>query len=214
MIEAVKAANPSLNDLNFGDFDFRCKVNEYQASGVKRQIDRRAAGFSEGMVVKPKVEMFIKFDNEIKRKYTENSHSTMFNINGPDADAFIKKHVTVENMSELTWDDYDTILNELKKFTNDGDDRSGQVIGYREKIENPNSKYIYLGINTAHGVGNQRQDVPSALLSYRYENDKIDENFKAVFTFHFTRADVEDKRDLRIDNNNLTVGENGMAVNL
>lgn len=214
LIEAVKAANPSLNDLNFGDFDFRCKINEYQASAVKRQIDRRAAGFSEGMVVKPKVEMFVKFDNEIKRKYTENSHSTMFIINGPDADAFIKKHVTVENLSELTWDDYDTVLNELKKFTNDGDDRSGQVIGYREKTENPNSKYIYLGINTAHGVGNQWQDVPSALLSYRYENDKIDENFKAVFTFHFTRADVEDKRDLRIDNNNLTVGENGMAVNL
>lgn len=214
LIEAVKTANPSLNDLNFSDFDFRCKINEYQASAVKRQIDRRAAGFSEGMVVKPKVEMFVKFDNEIKRKYTENSHSTMFIINGPDADAFIKKHVTVENLSELTWDDYDTVLNELKKFTNDGDDRSGQVIGYREKIENPNSKYIYLGINTAHGVGNQWQDVPSALLSYRYENDKIDENFKAVFTFHFTRADVEDKRDLRIDNNNLTVGENGMAVNL
>lgn len=214
LIEAVKTANPSLNDLNFGDFDFRCKVNEYQASAVKRLIDRRAAGFSEGMVVKPKVEMFVKFDNEIKRKYTENSHSTMFIINGPDADAFIKKHVTVENLSELTWDDYDTVLNELKKFTNDGDDRSGQVIGYREKIENPNSKYLYLGINTAHGVGNQWQDVPSALLSYRYENDKIDENFKAVFTFHFTRADVEDKRDLRIDNNNLTVGENGMAVNL
>lgn len=214
LIEAVKAANPSLSDLNFDDFDFRCKVNEYQASAVKRQIDRRAAGFSEGMVVKPKVEMFVKFNNEIKRKYTENSHSTMFIINGPDADAFIKKHVTVENLSELTWDDYDTVLNELKKFTNDGDDRSGQVIGYREKTENPNSKYLYLGINTAHGVGNQWQDVPSALLSYRYENDKMDENFKAVFTFHFTRADVEDKRDLRIDNNNLTVGENGMAVNL
>lgn len=214
LIEAIKTANPSLNDLNFGDFDFRCKINEYQASAVKRQIDRRAAGFSEGMVVKPKVEMFIKFDNEIKRKYTENSHSTMFNINGPDADAFIKKHVTVENMSELTWDDYDTVLNKLKKFVNDGVNRSGQVIEYREKTENPNSKYLYLGINTAHGVGNQWQDVPSALLSYRYENDKIDENFKAVFTFHFTRADVEDKRDLRIDNNNLTVGENGMAVNL
>ena len=42
----------------------------------------------------------------------------------------------------------------------------------------------------------------------------MDENFKAVYTFHFTRADAEDKRDLRIDNNNLTVGENGMAVNL
>lgn len=36
LIEAVKVANPSLNDLNFGDFDFRCKINEYQASAVKR----------------------------------------------------------------------------------------------------------------------------------------------------------------------------------
>nr|DAO22605.1 MAG TPA: hypothetical protein [Caudoviricetes sp.] len=214
LIEAVKAANPSLSDLNFDDFDFKCRNNGYAAEDVKRKIARRAAGFSEGMVVKPQVEMSVKFDNEIKRKYTENSHSTMFTITGPDADEFIKKHVHVENLSELTWDDYDTVLNELKKFTNDGDERSGQVIGYRAKTENPNSKYLYLGVNTAHGVGNQWQDVPSALLSYRYEADKMDENFKVVYTFHFTRADVEDKRDLRIDNNNLTVGENGMAVNL
>ena len=51
LIEAVKAANPSLSDLNFDDFDFRCRNNEYQASGVKRKIERRTSGFSEGMVV-------------------------------------------------------------------------------------------------------------------------------------------------------------------
>ena len=27
LIEAIKTANPSLNDLKFGDFDFRCKIN-------------------------------------------------------------------------------------------------------------------------------------------------------------------------------------------
>lgn len=214
LIEAVKAANPSLSDLNFNDFDFRCRTTDFQARTVKRKIDRHEAGFSEGMVVKAKVEMTIKSDNEIKRKYTENSHSTMFTISGPDVDEFIKKHVIVENLSELTWDDYDTVLSELKKFTNDGHDRSGQVIIYKEKTENPNSKYLYLGIDTSHGVGTPWEDVPAALLSYKHESSKMDENFKAVYTFHFTRADAEDKRDLRIDNNNLTVGENGMAVNL
>lgn len=214
LIEAVKAANPSLNDLNFDDFDFRCRNNGNAAEDIKRKIERRTSGFSEGMVVKSKVEMSVKFDNEIKRKYTENSHSTMFTITGPDADEFIKKHVRVENLSELTWDDYDTVLRELEKFTNSSHLRSGQAIVFKDKIENPNSKYLYLGFNTSHGVGNLHEDVPSALLSYKYEADKMDDNFKVVFTFHFTRADVEDKRDLRIDNNNLTVGENGMAVNL
>lgn len=166
------------------------------------------------MVVKPRVEMAVKWDNEIKRKYTENSHSSMFTITSPDADEFIKKHVRVENLSELTWNDYDTVLSELEKFTNGEQLRSGKAIVFKINNENPNSKYLYLGFNTGHGVGNPNEDIPSALLSYKYEADKMDENFKAVYTFHFTRADVEDKRDLRIDNNNLTVGENGMAVDL
>lgn len=214
LLEAVKAANPSLSDLNFEDFEFRCRTNGTAAEDIKSKIARRAAGFSEGMVVKPRVEMSVKWDNEIKRKYTENSHSTMFTITSPDADEFIKKHVRVENLSELTWNDYDTVLSELEKFTNGEQLRSGKAIVFKIYNENPNSKYLYLGFNTGHGVGNPNDDIPSALLSYKYEADKMDENFKAVYTFHFTRADVEDKRDLRIDNNNLTVGENGMAVNL
>lgn len=214
LIEAVKAANPSLSDLNFEDFEFRCRTNGTAAEDIKSKIARRAAGFSEGMVVKPRVEMSVKWDNEIKRKYTENSHSTMFTITSPDADEFIKKHVRVENLSELTWNDYDTVLSELEKFTNGEQLRSGKAIVFKVNNENPNSKYLYLGYNTGHGVGNPNDDIPSALLSYKYEADKMDENFKAVYTFHFTRADAEDKRDLRIDNNNLTVGENGMAVDL
>lgn len=214
LIEAVKHANPSLSDLNFEDFEFRCRTNGTAAEDIKSKIARRAAGFSEGMVVKPRVEMSVKWDNEIKRKYTENSHSTMFTITSPDADEFIKKHVHVENLSELTWNDYDTVLSELEKFTNGEQLRSGKAIVFKINNENPNSKYLYLGFNTGHEVGNPNDDIPSALLPYKYEADKMDENFKAVYTFHFTRADVEDKRDLRIDNNNLTVGENGMAVDL
>lgn len=214
LIEVVKAANPSLSDLNFEDFEFRCRTNGTAAEDIKNKIARRAAGFSEGMVVKPRVEMSVKWDNEIKRKYTENSHSTMFTITSPDADEFIKKHVHVENLSELTWNDYDTVLSELEKFTNSEQLRSGKAIVFKINNENPNSKYLYLGFNTGHGVGNPNEDIPSALLSYKYEADKMDENFKVVYTFHFTRADAEDKRDLRIDNNNLTVGENGMAVDL
>lgn len=39
----------------------------------------------------------------------------------------------------------------------------------------------------------------------------MDNNFKRVLTFHFTRADVKNKRDLGIVNNTLTIGENGMT---
>lgn len=209
LIEAIKAANPSLNDLNFDDFVFNFNQIDFMGSQIKSKIDSGEEGYQEGMVVKPTVKMTIKNNEDIKRNYTENSYETIFTVNSPDADEFIKKHVHIENLSELTWEDYETVLNELNKFTNG----EGRPIEVKRVTENANSKYIYLGYNSGHSAGNVYEDTPSALLSYKLVSSEMDSSFKRVLTFHFTRAEVENKRDLAIENNTLTVGENNMTEN-
>nr|DAP07660.1 MAG TPA: hypothetical protein [Caudoviricetes sp.] len=209
VINAIKAANPSLNDLNFNDFDIEVDVTRSVGHNVKYNVDNNRDGAHDGMVVKPTVKMIIKENEDIKRNYTEGSYQTTFTVNSPEAEEFIKKHVVVENLSELTWDDYDAVKKELRKFVSN----SYSPIILKEETENNNSKYIYLGFDSSHSSGRNNNDTPSALLSYKYVSSEMDGNFKRVLTFHFTRADNENKRDLRIDNSNLTVGENGMTEN-
>nr|DAO64193.1 MAG TPA: hypothetical protein [Bacteriophage sp.] len=214
LIEAVKAANPSLNDLNFDDFEFNLDGSKADAMMIKSYVESGEEGYSEGMVVKPVVKMTVKDNEDIKRNYTENSYETIFTVNSPDADEFIKKHVLVENLSELSWGDYDTVLRELKKFIGSNYISSYNAIIIKEESENSNSKYIHIGFNTSHQMGNTYEDTASALLSYRYVGSETEQSFKRVLSFHFTRADVENKRDLAIDNNTLTVGESNMIENL
>ena len=202
LIEAVKAANPSLNDLNFDDFEFAIEPSEIDGLNIGPRITAGEAGYSEGMIVKPVVKMTIKNNEDIKRNYTEKSYETIFTVNSPDADEFIKKHINVENLSEL------------KKFIGSDYISPSDVITLKEETVNANDKYIRLGFNSSHLMGNSWEDTPYALLSYKYVSSEMDGSFKRVLSFHFTRAEVENKRDLAIDNNNLTVGENGMAVNL
>lgn len=214
LIEAVKAANPSLSDLNFDDFEFNLDTTKLDGMNIRPRVEGGVEGYSDGMVIKPVVKMTIKNNEDVKRNYTENSYETVFIVNSPDADEFIKKLVLVENLSELTWDDYNTVLSELKKFTGSDYSNSSDAIMFKEVTENANSKYLYLGYNSGHIMGNFWEDTPCALLSYKYVSSEMDNGFKHVLSFHFTRAEVENKRDLAIDNNNLTVGENGMTQNL
>lgn len=207
VIKAIKAANPSLNDLNFEDFEFNTDITRFTGFNVKYNIDNNLEGAHDGMVVKPTVNMTIKNKEDIKRNYTENSYKTSFTINSPDVDEFIKKHILVENLSELTWDDYDTVKRALDNFLNG----AGSPIHTKEETENINSKYIHLGFNTNHSSGRTFNDMPSALLSYKYVSSEMTDNFKRVLSFHFTRSDNENKRDLGVVNNTLTIGENGMT---
>lgn len=116
LIEAVKAANPSLSDLNFDDFEFNLDTAKLDGMNIRPRVEGGVEGYSDGMVIKPVVKMTIKNNEDVKRNYTENSYETVFTVNSPDADEFIKKLVLVENLSELTWDDYNTVLSELKKI--------------------------------------------------------------------------------------------------
>jgi hypothetical protein len=214
LIEAVKAANPSLSDLNFDDFEFNLDTAKLNGRNIRPRVEGGVEGYSDGMVIKPVVKMTIKNNEDVKRNYTENSYETVFIVNSPDVDEFIKKLVLVENLSELTWDDYNTVLSELKKFTGSDYSNASDAIMFKEVTENANSKYLYLGYNSEHIMGNPWEDTPCVLLSYKYVSSEMDNNFKRVLSFHFTRAEVENKRDLAIDNNNLTVGENGMTENV
>lgn len=209
VIEAIKTANPNLNDLNFDDFILEIDNSRAVGFNVKYNVDNNRDGHYDGMVVKPTVKMIIKDSEDIKRNYTEGSYQTSFTVNSPEAEEFIKKHVIVQNLSELTWDDYDTVKNELLKFTN----YNTSPVQFKESSENNNSRYIYLGFESNHTSGRNSNDTPAALLSYKYVSNEMDNNFKRVLTFHFTRADVENKRDLGIVNNTLTIAENGMTEN-
>ena len=111
----------------------------------------------------------------------------------------------------MTWDDYDNVLNELNKFIGITG-TSNLPVTVKETGESANSKYIHLCFNTNYRAGGS-DDIPCALLSYKYESSKLDSNSIRLLTFHFTRAEAENKRDLGIKNNTLTVGETGMVEN-
>ena len=211
LIEGIKAANPSLNDLNFNDFYLRTNNTSYDVLTVQDKIDSNSTGYHDGMTVNPIVSMFISDDENIKRNYTERSYNTTFVINSPSIDELVKKHIQVENLSELTWEDYDNVLNELNKFIGITG-TSNLPVTVKETGESANSKYIHLCFNTNYRAGGS-DDIPCALLSYKYESSKLDSNSIRLLTFHFTRAEAENKRDLGIENNTLTVGETGMVEN-
>lgn len=71
VIEAIKTANPNLNDLNFDDFILEVDNSRAVGFNVKYNVDNSRDGHYDGMVVKPTVKMIIKDSEDIKRNYTE-----------------------------------------------------------------------------------------------------------------------------------------------
>lgn len=210
LIKAVKKANPNLEDLNFEDFTFSRDLEKHSAQDVKTKIESGEAGYSEGMTVKQTVTMSVKIDPDVRRNYTERSYDTVFNVNCPGVVDLAKACVQIENMSELTWDDYDTVLAELNKINSDTGITSPMPLVVKTVQENENSKYIYLHYDTYNQAG-VFDDVLACLVSYNYESANIVENqYLNIFKFHFTRADAENKRDVTVSNPNLDVNENGM----
>lgn len=210
LIKAVKKANPNLEDLNFEDFTFSRDVEKHSAQTIKGKIESGEAGYSEGMVVKQTVTMSVKTDPDIRRNYTERSYETVFNVNCPGVVDLVKTCVQVENLSELAWDDYDTVLSELNKINADIGITSPMPLVVKTAQENENSKYIYLHYDTNNQAGTF-DDVLACLVNYNYESANIvEEQYLNIFKFHFTREDAENKRDVTVSNPNLDINENGM----
>ena len=214
LIKAVKKANPNLTDLNFEDFTFSRDTEKHSAQSVKEKIESGESGYSEGMIVKQVVTMSVKTDPDIRRNYTERSYETTFNVNCPNVMDLIKGCIQVENISELTWNDYDTVLSELNKINSNLGATDPKPVVIKTEQENENSKYIYLQYDTSNFAGSF-DDILSSLMSYTYKSaDIIDNQYLNILKFHFTREDAENKRDVTISNPNLDVSENGMTENI
>lgn len=184
VVNAIKAANPSMSGVDFTDFSFN----------RSRDSDLTNTTKTKGEKLEPVIEMKISPVAEISRRYNEDSKLFKFNLTAPDFNAVVAEAITIENMSELTWDDYNKVQKVLNNFCN----RSSTVVVIPQ-TENENSKYLHL----VYTSGNGSFDV-GHLFS-------IDMDFNSelrgipVLTFHFTRAEVENKETIVLTNPNINV---------
>ena len=192
VVNAIKAANPSMSEVDFTDFSFN------RSNDSKVNITSK----SKGEKLEPVIEMKISPVAEISRRYNEDSKLFKFNLTGPDLNAVVAEAITIENMSELTWDDYDKVQKVLNDFCN----RSSTVV-VTPQTENENSKYLHL----VYTSGNGSFDV-GHLFS-------IDMDFNSelggipLLSFHFTRAEAENKETIVLENSNIHVNKDSLLTN-
>lgn len=186
IVNAIKAANPSMNEVDFTDFSF----NRSRDSGLTNTTK------TKGEKLEPVIEMKISPVAEISRRYNEDSKLFKFNLTAPDLNAVVAEAITIENMSELTWDDYSKVEKVLTDFCN-----HSSTIVVKSQAENENSKYLHL----VYTSGNGRFDVGHLFsIDMDWNNDL---GGIPVLSFHFTRAEVENKETIVLTNPNISVGK-------
>lgn len=184
VVNAIKAANPSMSGVDFTDFSFNRSNNSNVNTTLK----------SKGEKLEPVIEMKISPVAEISRRYNEDSKLFKFNLTAPDFNAVVAEAITIENMSELTWDDYDKVQKVLNDFCN-----RSNVVKVESQAENENSKYLHLVYTSGDG---------SFDVGHLFS---IDMDFNSeligipVLSFHFTRAEVENKETIVLTNPNISV---------
>lgn len=186
VVNAIKAANPSMSEVDFTDFSFNHSRDSYLTNTTK----------TKGEKLEPVIEMKISPVAEISRRYNEDSKLFKFNLTAPDLNAAVAEAITIENMSELTWDDYSKVEKVLTDFCN----RSSTIVVKRQ-AENENSKYLHL----VYTSGNGSFDVGhlfSVDMDYNNTLGGI-----PVLSFHFTRADVENKETIVLENSNIRINK-------
>lgn len=184
VVNAIKAANPSMSGVDFTDFSF----NRSNDSNVSIRSK------SKGEKLEPVIEMKISPVAEISRRYNEDSKLFKFNLTAPDFNAVVAEAITIENMSELTWDDYDKVNKVLNDFCN-----HSSVVTVKPQAENENSKYLHLVYTSSNG---------SFDVGHLFSIDMDWNNNLGgipVLSFHFTRAEVENKETIVLTNPNISV---------
>ena len=184
VVNAIKAANPSMSEVDFTDFSFNRSRDSYLTNTTK----------TKGEKLEPVIEMKISPVAEISRRYNEDSKLFKFNLIAPDFNAVVAEAITIENMSELNWDDYDKVNKVLNDFCN-----SSSVITVKSQVENENSKYLHL----VYTSGNGHFDVAHLFSIDMDYNDTL--GGIPVLSFHFTRAEVENKETIVLTNPNISV---------
>lgn len=194
VVNAIKTANPSMSEVDFTDFSF----NRSEDSSLSNVYATK----TKGEKLEPVIEMKISPVAEISRRYNEDSKLFKFNLTAPDLNAAVAEAITIENMSELTWDDYSKVEKVLNDFCN-----HSSTIVVKSQAENENSKYLHL----VYTSGDNGFDV-GHLFS-------IDMDWNSVLfgipllSFHFTRADVENKETIVLTNPNISVDKDPLLKN-
>lgn len=186
VVNAIKAANTSMSEVDFTDFSFNRSVDSSLTNTTK----------TKGEKLEPVIEMKISPNTEISRRYNEDSKLFKFNLTAPDLNAAVAEAITIENMSELTWDDYSKVEKVLTDFCN----RSSTIV-VKSQEENENNKYLHL----VYTSGNDSFDVGhlfSVDMDYNNTLGGI-----PVLSFHFTRADVENKETIVLENSNIRINK-------
>lgn len=192
VVNAIKAANPSMSEVDFTDFSFNRSKDSNLTNTTK----------TKGEKLEPVIEMKISPVAEISRRYNKDSKLFKFNLTAPDFNAVVAEAITIENMSELTWDDYDKVQKVLNDFCN----RSSTVV-VTPRTENENSKYLHLVYTSGSGsfdVGH----LFSIDMDFNSELRGI-----PVLSFHFTRAEVENKETIVLTNPNISVDKDPLLKN-
>lgn len=184
VVNAIKAANPSMSEVDFTDFSFN----------RSRDSDLTNTTKTKGEKLEPVIEMKISPVAEISRRYNEDSKLFKFNLTAPDFNAVVAEAITIENMSELTWDDYDKVNKVLNDFCN-----HSSVVTVKSQAENENSKYLHL----VYTSGNGSFDVGHLFSIDMDYNNTL--GGIPVLSFHFTRAEVENKETIVLTNPNINV---------
>lgn len=186
VVSAIKAANPSMSGVDFTDFSFN-RSRDSSLSSVY-------ATKSKGEKIEPIIEMAISPNSEISRRYNVDSKHFKFNLTAPDLNAAVAEAITIENMSELAWDDYSKVEKVLTDFCN-----HSSTIVVKSQAENENSKYLHL----VYISGNGGFDVGHLFsIDMDWNNDL---GGIPLLSFHFTRADVENKETIVLTNPNINI---------
>nr|DAO80659.1 MAG TPA: hypothetical protein [Caudoviricetes sp.] len=194
VVNAIKAANPSMSGVDFTDFSF----NRSRDSSLSNAY----AFKSKGEKLEPVIEMKISPNPEISRRYNEDSKHFKFNLTAPDLNVTVAEAITIENMSELTWDDYSKVEKVLTDFCN----RSSTIV-VKSQAENENSKYLHL----VYTSGNGSFDVGHLFsIDMDWNNDL---GGIPVLSFHFTRAEEKNKETIVLTNPNISVDKDPLLKN-
>lgn len=188
VVNAIKAANPSMSEVDFTDFSF----NRSEDSSLRNVYATK----SKGEKIEPVISMIISHNSEISRRYNEDSKHFKFNLTAPDLNAAVAEAITIENMSELTWDDYSKVEKVLNGFCN-----GSSTIVVKSQAENENSKYLHLVYTSGNG-GFDVSHLFSIDMDWNNELGGI-----PVLSFHFTRSDVENKETIVLTNPNINISK-------
>lgn len=186
VVNAIKAANPSMSEVDFTDFSFNRSRDSTLTNTTKMK----------GEKLEPVIVMKISPVAEISRRYNEDSKHFKFNLTAPDLNAAVAEAITIENMSELTWDDYSKVEKVLNDFCN-----HSSTIVVKSQAENENSKYLHLVYTS--GIGSF--DVGHLFSVDMDYNDTL--GGIPLLSFHFTRAEAENKETIVLENSNIRINK-------